>query len=131
MKPGRDLDKLIAEKVMGWTEIEEVKHLHLSVPQIVGIKPNELPSPYTGHRQKYSVPEFSTDIGAAWEVVNEMTNRNYFFLVSNSAISGGLIKLGENKIFASFGRKNEPVEHTVGESAPHAICLAALKSIGS
>lgn len=62
MKPGRELDALVAEKVMGWT----------------GVGPDVDAEIYgwpSGHNKElgvYWVPHYSTDISAAYEVVEMM-----------------------------------------------------------
>lgn len=100
MNAGRELDALIAEKVMGWyldsTKEYHRKHIHS-----------------LGHNALAPVPNFSTDIAAAWEVVEKFQ--------------------GSFKVFKPFGGQWE-VECTNGfskaDTAAHAICLAALKAVG-
>ncbi len=85
MKPGRELDSLVAAKVMG------IEH----------------PAPY------------STSIEAAWEVVEKL-----------KANGEGI------RLIYHYGHWNVLFEHedycynSPAESAPHAICLAALKTMG-
>jgi len=88
MKPGRELDALIAEKVMGWSW------------GIIG----DL------------IPAYSTDISAAWEVVEEMGDCLH------------LRQHGEQGEWEAWfcGYPNSKAH---GETAPEAICKAALLAV--
>lgn len=126
MKPGSELDAFIAEKVMG------LKPLDLPLFSVKDDFDKIVISHVVSEWFDLKTPKhYSTDIAAAWEVVEKLRAEEFFFIVSNSEISTGLIKIGENKIFASFGKKHRKVETTVGETSPHAICLAALKAVGA
>jgi hypothetical protein len=106
MEPGRELDALVAEKVMGWT----VKFMD----GIWGWMYRE-----SERNRWYNVPRFTTDISAAWEVVEKMQ-------------SWGGCDIG------CFGRTGDGTwyvveTHTVNgchkatcHTAPEAICNAAL-----
>lgn len=99
MNPGRDLDILVHEHVMG-----------------------ESPPPAIGdHSQTYNVPRYSEDISAAWLVVEKFgtfyagessPERHHWTLPYEDEEGAPCWSIGE------------------GESAPHAICLAALKAVG-
>lgn len=102
MKAGRELDALIAEKVMG---IE---------PHIIGIENMMIYLPY------------STDISAAWEVVEKMISirpekepNAEFALVQRSKEW-----LCGYELYESWYCSASAL------TAPHAICLAALKAVG-
>lgn len=115
MQPGRELDALVAEKVMGlaitttwkgklateseWKEIETV------------------PGPYK---------HYSIDISAAWEVVEKMEKEGFDFCIH---------KYNGNSYYKAQFDKNGDLDTIIyreptGESAPHAICLASLEAIG-
>lgn len=98
---GRDLDALVAERVMGW-EAPTWHH-----PEGWGTSDS-------------SIPHFSTDISAAWEVVEKM--RPDWTLDFRATCEG---------YFASFDNMSQTFEHFSRESAAHAICLAALKALES
>jgi len=77
----------------------------------------------------YGALPYSTDIGAAWEVVEKMRNwPNGHWWLSLSQIAG---VRGEWRAGFSFG--GMAVDHSpkfvVADTAPLAICLAALKAI--
>lgn len=116
MGPGRELDVLIAERVMGddlsFRPADRLED---------GIKPGAIfydvqpePRPY------------STDIACAWEVVEKFTDLCF-----------SLSKVGDEwecELDSNDGKflQNGPTVHVFGsgETAPHAICLAALKAVG-
>jgi hypothetical protein len=119
MESGRELDALVADKVMG-----------LSVRQVVGyaeyIKGRDVA--YTGewiydtdepYDLAIEVPYYSTDIAASWEVVEKMRPSYRFNLFEYSCYEAQFRKLGDQYI--AVGR---------AQAVPHAICLAALRACG-
>lgn len=106
MKPGRELDALVAEKVMGWKSVEH--RFEDPFHRWDGIAPE-----HGSHR--FTVPDFSTDIAAAWEVVEKLNDL-----------------ILERDVTAEGTRYNVVIDgiETWAETAPHAICLAALKAVG-
>jgi ABA sandwich protein len=72
----------------------------------------------TSEGEVHDLPPFSTDIRAAFEVVDKLNQRQGFMLEYLGA--------GEKEPWrASFG------EYTAtGKAAAHAICLAALRAVG-
>ena len=70
MEAGREMDALIAEKVMEWTAISKITP-GISL-DLIGTPPQGRPD---------LVPHFSTDISAAWEVVKEMSAKNYWCIM--------------------------------------------------
>jgi len=106
MKAGRELDALVAEKVMGWTLsgrvwIDERGHLQTIEPTSFGSF------------------EPSSDIAAAWEVVEKMRARG--LIVDLTLGAGAYCRIGGFRPFAEER----------GATAPLAICLAALKAVQS
>ena len=110
MKPGRELDAVIAEKVFGFTPVFSRNGRTLSdgEPHWSWIR-------FEGDTLLNPIPDFSTNIEAAWQVVEKVLPN--FCLETNG-----------NKWFAG-SRSIHSAEVTRGESAPHAICLAALKMV--
>lgn len=142
MKPGRELDALVAEKVMGLAKaVEDEKEFNrlvsksdgnLTVETIKAAKIRLDYEPHMGHMfGGFSFyPKYSTDIAAAWEVIEHIQKtqiRNVFSLFSPTDES--------NSWFAVFEKKwhGHSLENFYdwpnGESAPHAICLSALRVI--
>lgn len=113
MKPGRELDALIAEKVMG------LKNIRLA---------NDGRSDYLCYGKPDSiflegkiVPAYSTDISAAWLVVEKMQDNDWAFILDNMEDFIGN--------WQAHFEKDKSGWSADSESAPHAICLAALKAI--
>ena len=100
MKPGAELDALVAEKVM---KVAPLNAAPLNMPRY---------------------PHYSTNIAAAWEVVNHLIQYEGTGLFNIEAASGP-------SVCARFGPwPVKEQEWRYAESAPHAICLAALKACG-
>lgn len=97
----RELDAMVAEKVMGWT-------LHGVAPS--GGRVLIAPSGAMG------IPNYSTDISAAWQVVEKMRSKRIHFEMG-STIPGDWTAYFNN-------------DRATDKSAPRAICLAALKAVG-
>lgn len=109
LKPGRELDLLVAEKVMG-LELKitpESKTAYYFLP----------------NGMKSLVPPYSTDHNAAFEVVKKMKAQHF-----------------DIDLFTEFGnqwrckmfiyRLKDSISEELADTAPHAICLAALKAKG-
>lgn len=101
MKPGRDLDALVMEKVMGYGR----------------------PLPFDP-----MVPRYSTDLMEAWEIVRKFGAELSVGRVTCVATIGIVEDNGRGEMeIKRFDAYSEEGEH----SAPHAICLAALKAVGA
>ena len=106
MKPGKELDHLIAEKVLGWKKIPERTHeCNWIWDRNEGC---------TASRGQIT-PRFSTDIGDAWQVWEKLCEsarpiifRDAVYL-SDYEFREGLL--------------------TDAESVAHGICLAALRNV--
>lgn len=95
MKSGRKLDTLVAEKIFN------LKVDHDTFNEI------------THEEYYYPVEEYSTDISAAWTVVEKLKDNFKMHYI-------------DNRYWVSI---NENIEEA--ETAAHAICLAALKAVGA
>ena len=112
MQPGRELDVLVARHVFGGPEGRPDWWMwRKSTPHWGG-------------------PDFSTDIAAAWQVVLMLTRED-----GPHNLILRLEVLAPDACVARFQRSRE---QTVGEAgtgamltAPHAICLAALRAVGA
>lgn len=105
-KPGRELDALVAEKVMGWGPESP------GVLQAKGFKQD----PY---------PPFSTSIADAWRVADKLYQLGWSLTIEMANWSAVEVKL----VDVSRDLIRDNVYITEAESAPHAICLAALKVV--
>lgn len=113
MNPGRELDALIAQKVMGFKIRKYIaKDNHYTRIELSDFLSIEL-------------PYYSTKIEDAWEVVQKITEMQHL----EPEISINHTRIGW------FVRLFKPIaklayEVTAIDTAPHAICLAALKAVG-
>lgn len=125
----RELDALVAEKVMGmWREPwnDEPDHwwqrhsdgtskMHASV---------KLLGAWTCHSN--SLPKFSTKLDAAWLVVEEMRRKGWA-----TGIEALVVEPGPSYYAVVCGRgSSDGAIHVRDESAPRAICIAALRALG-
>lgn len=132
MTAGRELDALVAEKVMGMTF--ELVGVPLGVPSDMQYS-KELAITQDGKLEMIQyipggmginpVPRFSTDIAAAWLVVDRIMAQftqwqPYFQLRTCGTFYTAVFDSDE---------MNNPVTED-GDTAPLAICLAALKATG-
>lgn len=108
MNPGLKLDALIGKHVMGDEGYTVV------IPC-----PDRDPYCQTTHTSTSYMP-YSTDIFYAWQVVEKF---KYRFLFFSDAFKEGL---WECKLVDS----DRSEDYVNGTTAPHAICLAALKAMG-
>lgn len=115
LKPGPELDALVAEKVMRWTPVEHPDKLAGQTGAFYPIK-------FGGgiYREPGGPWSPSTDIRDAWEVVEKM-------LSEGRSITLQALEEGDPERWWDVS-----VDEAVAEkiSAPHAICLAALKAVG-
>lgn len=113
VQAGRDLDALVAEKVMGW----RWSGRYLVPPADVET------SFWDGSCNRDGVPRFlprySTDISAAWGVVEKLRDEVAFLDILPAADHYIV------KIQSAHG-----TDYVTAETAPLAICLAALKVKG-
>jgi hypothetical protein len=118
MPAGKEMDSLIAERVMGWA-----KHPHVDSPTYW----------WEGPTKSYlidNLPHFSSDIAAAWQVVEQLQQRGY------TRITVGLQGLGKTVDFCHI-EGDGPAWHEVIDghghdafSLPLAICRGALGCVG-
>ena len=118
---GRELDGLVAQRVMGWSDLKwkDAGHKYdrgttMTWPTgWIGKGPNG--ECYLGDR-------FSTDIAAAWKVLEKMHNgepRFHWSIYSDNICD-----------FSPFGPNNSPIYRAPRcESVPLAICRASLKAL--
>jgi hypothetical protein len=108
LKPGRELDALVAEKMM------EAEH----DDERCGVGGN-------GECLICDPEPYSTDIASAWQVVNVLSGQGYLIDIQ---VGEEINQVQVDKL--SNGRWEIDGESTPGASASHAICLAALKVVG-
>lgn len=125
LKPGRELDALVAEKVMGlkinWDETTPCP-LCGDVGRFCGARM------WCSHDGWYysQYKNYSTDIAAAWEVVEKLpfSGRPYIHLGLCDTYTDSPRWFVEVDLDGPFKRVL-----VKADTAPHAICLAALKAV--
>lgn len=136
LQAGRELDALIAEKVFGmvvrrikpdWYPYEVTLFFHPAYPDEIVYSCDENASNAMMYRNGKDasdgaapvLPNYSDDIASAWEVVEKMAQSYDFYLRFVSAWTAEFITIGGGEI-----------DSADSETAPEAICLAALRAIG-
>jgi Phage ABA sandwich domain len=114
LKAGRELDALVAEKVMGWTQVRNSKPEGFS-SLWRGRPPGNLATLRT-------IPDYSTDISDAWKVVEKVDNRNG--VAREMGVLTASISRYDNGYTVRFFNSG-----VTADTAPLAICLAALKAV--
>lgn len=106
MRAGRELDSLIATKVMGLT----VQKDQVTRGLFADKKPDD-PFDYFIGTTNDRIPNYSTDIKDAWEVVEKLKCDNFIVLYLNQSWAAGV----------------SGVRFGYGDTAAHAICNYALE----
>lgn len=110
----REIDALVATKVMGW---------HMSNAGTIWLMSD---GKYTGWDSKNLGDDGwhwnpTEDITAAWQVVEKMRDRGWLVELSGH----------ENKLWeADLDKDDEPTHWAQHESVSTAICIAALRAVG-
>lgn len=125
MTPGRPLDALVAEKVMGLQDF--TASLLWKGELLVRRSKDDAYMP---------LPCYSTDISAAWMVVEKMKEIKPGWAETIDEDRTRLVlswEIKEKKWEAGWAAADEIYLRewgALGETAPHAICLVALKACG-
>ena len=139
----RELDALVAEKVMGarWfgTEGADPPSLKVKLPRFMvyvlclrGGEPNMPDWDVCGRPEIWNdsaldeIPHYSTDIKAAWEVVEKMRADGFVGEFVQDVPDGASARFWDNPLFEAFTETKMPADDTL----PLAICLAALRAKG-
>lgn len=130
---GRELDALIAEKVMG-LEHREWKPYYAPegwFPReqrgAVGVDGVPMPEGY-----EPDLPCYSTDIAAAWQVVERLLSLGFWPDLISSHRSDGQNWRCEIDRYTPPDAETDPFPvSAISASAPHAICLAALAAVNA
>lgn len=128
MEPGRELDALVAKHVKGCENAPSIFYSDLDITKsyycIVGSPASEevnVIEYIDGEWIQYSFNP-STDISAAWEVLEKMKQKDYLFSITNTVGGWYVVSLtdwgGNCNIYKV---ENKPV--------PEAICKAALLAV--
>jgi len=104
LKPGLELDKLIAKDVLGWYHFSDVG----GARAWWFLK--------TDDQNPLQLPRFSKDIKSAWELVETCRLCVIPFKDGWTAFEEGCF--------------HQDAKHNAASTTPHAICLAALRTVG-
>jgi hypothetical protein len=127
MNAGRELDALVAEKVMGWKPDPARCRLcgwplsdGMCTPDNCSLRPLPI-VPYD------IPPDYSTDIAAAWQVVEHLRERDIWL--------DSLEQKWESEMTRVIFGWRDPERgalfaQEMGDTPAHAICLAALRAVG-
>ncbi len=136
MNAGRELDALIAEKVMGWTRTEAAAVISTSPGSETTIIPagwaEAMPD---GSWEVKEIPLYSTDMTSAWEVVQKIKSMGYFWWMASHET--GIITAHIRRKIDSHTFADGCMDHVGGtphvwaDTTAHSICLAALKAVGA
>lgn len=140
MRPGRELDALIAEKVMGIEVVIHPERYLLIAGDGGDFFGKNFVTTILCHNQTFEkhspgktikiLPYYSTNIPDAWAVVEKLRSLNggdvgeFRLTWSGHKKDGYVFRIWENDL------PQVDLKDFEGESAPHAICLAALKAMG-
>jgi len=120
MEPGPELDRLVAEKVMGWR-----RRSHKFSQNAWEWYNPEIPDPY--HNKDFvcndvDLPKFSTDIAAAWKVVNRLREKQFDIMIKTLKDRWEVLISDPDKILDWYATAPE---------LPLAICRAALLAVSA
>lgn len=118
LEAGRELDALVAEKVMGWRWVHHMDRTFIQSPEQVARYKLEYLLPIGSVRDitpaHAGLLKYSTSISAAWEIVTKLKI--------------GLLPNTCDDNWGAFVVPLTPEGYSYGNTAPLAICRAALKA---
>lgn len=133
LQAGRELDALIAEKVMRWVAIRRETNPKTGGLWLTGLPPHaaEHADVFKDRGMRgYDIPKFTTDIAAAWQVVEKLASRGIRLVLEDWRNDPRIAEPYQDSWAALF---NLPDGHdtgqVVGADACLAICRAALRTV--
>lgn len=128
MPAGREMDALVAEKVMGWTDTGSTHGKTFGRPP----KGNALYETVGNIVRQVRMPRYSTDIGMSWEVVQILNQQGYSLRLVGPEVPDMSGYLFEEKWSAAFVKPQYAFtdigqDQGKGATPSLAICRAALK----
>lgn len=121
MQPGRELDELVLEKVFGRTVTDDFRTVgEFAVASEFAIW--EFDNKFPNQQPPETCPRFSTNIAAAWDVVEKLQERNRRICLANYLDGAWAVSVRD-------GGGGYIVGENVFLTAPKAICMAALLCI--
>lgn len=131
MKAGRGLDRLVAEKVMGL----EPSRVDDDMQAFTWRREFLMAGDYfiITDEGTEALPHYSTDIAAAWQVVEALAKSPHWIGVIVGTFGIPHAKCYRNSYLVSevwINLDNVPDSRTYSERCAGAICMAALKAVG-
>jgi len=125
VKPGNELDRLVALKVLGWKLCRTADHIS---PGYSYWDRGEDPGRIVYEKD---TPRFSTVIRKAWDVAEYLHRRRGFWVKVLWMTENPVTRNKGDEIRVEFESELEdgPRGDAFGVSLPHAICLAALEVV--
>jgi hypothetical protein len=128
MISGDKIDRLIGEKLFGHKVVEkrwgkEKQYRSLSIGEPDYFYTSDEPGGFLSN----PLPSYSSDIDAAWKVVEKLTQDSWIVRTISSE-NGGTDCVVECGVGAR-GKFSSDTMEGLETTAPHAICLAALKAV--
>lgn len=129
---GREMDAAIAEEVFGRVVViapvgdglTRTREVWGETMEEASAKLREAYSEHEGLREPYfDGPNYSTLIGAAWEVVEKMNELGFYVTVARTTDGRAFCRLMESNNWVGDGIRAGPA------TAPLAICRCALKAV--
>ena len=121
-----ELDALVAEKVFGETMPDTVPVGELQA-HLAWVKADPQPCWFAAvdedHAHRWFCKRFSTLMEDAWEVVEQL-RKNFVVEITTSSMPVG-------KVCVAVITHGYEVAYVISDTAPRAICLAALKAVGA
>ncbi len=135
----REIDALVAEHVMGWRWVEHGGFDWIVPPDVVpdiaffmwGHRIHDDKPQFSGEFENV-LPHHSTDIAAAWKVVEAMRAAGWRLHIQDASSRGNSKSKDElgRPYWSAELERYEHCEYGYGPTVPRAICIAALRAKG-
>lgn len=135
---GREMDARVAEKVMGWKRVrwcdwqtDTRTSFTYSWHDAVTGKMTELAEDCDDYYNPKGSWSPSTDIEAAWEVVTALERKSLFLTLSRNQIPNDANGQQSKWDVLLWDNGKQVAHNATADTAPLAICKAALKAVGA
>ncbi len=120
MGAGDELDDLVVIHLFNWAPYDESRNVSHECYY-------KMPNGYMGDEDDR--PKFSTDIAAAWAVVDPQNDQRWYYDISSVICGGWIVQVyDEQKAVATKGDGSTGIK-VMADTAPLAICRAALLTV--
>ncbi len=131
MEAGRELDALVAEKVMGWSKRVSADHSNSPIKQLRAFGIIYAWKDSNGNDKGLDVPRYSTDIAAAWQVVERLRDQ-WTEATEGMQLVDDFPRPFDDQTFFEVLHRNADRRWpwAMLYMTPASICIAALKAVG-